>query len=74
MKYVKCLFGFSLVPKSDESSNYVSNKSSDDKEEEESDEISIYYRAVWAHSCSFACYIVDFAACLYSGIYSFLFI
>ena len=45
---------FWLVTESDESSNNVSNELSDEKEEEESDKISIYYRAVWARSCSFA--------------------
>ena len=57
MYYVNSLFGFCLVPKSDESSNDVSNESSDDKEDEESDKIPIYYCVVWARSCSFACSI-----------------
>ena len=57
MQYVKCLFGFCLVPESDESSDDVSNELSDEKEDKESDEISIYHRAVWTRSCSFVCYI-----------------
>ena len=60
MYHVKCLFGFCLVPESDESSGDVSNESSDDKEDEESDEIQIYYRAIWTRSCSFTCFITDF--------------
>ena len=59
MYYVKCLFGFCLVPKSDESYDDVSNESFDDKEDKESDKISIYYRAVWTRSCSSALQIVD---------------
>ena len=35
MYYVKCLFGFCLVPEPDESSDDVSNESSDDEEDEE---------------------------------------
>ena len=58
MQYVKCLFGFFLVPESAESSGDVSNESSDDKEDEESDKISIYYCAAWTRSFSFVCYIV----------------
>ena len=59
MQYVKCLFGFCLVPESGESSDNVSNKSSDDKEDEESDEILIYYHSVWTRSFSFAYSIAD---------------
>ena len=59
MQYVKCLFGFCLVPESDESSNDVFNDPSDDKEEEKSDDILIYYRAVWTRSFSFTCYIAN---------------
>ena len=57
MYYVKCLFGFCLVPESDESSDDVSNELSDEKEDKESDEIPMYYRAVWTRSCSLACFI-----------------
>ena len=57
MWYVKCLVSFCLVPESYESSDNVSDESSDDDEDEELDEISIYFRAVWTHSCSFACSI-----------------
>ena len=53
------MFGFCLVPESDESSEDFSNESYDDEEDEESDEISMYYCAVWIRSCSFACSIVD---------------
>ena len=57
MQYVKCLLGFCLVPESDESPYDVSNESFDDGEGKESDEISIYYCAVWTSSCSFAFYV-----------------
>ena len=57
MQYVKCFVGFCLVPESDESSNDVSDESSDEYEDKESDKISIYFRAVWTRSCSFACSI-----------------
>ena len=52
-----------FVPESDESSKDVFKESSDDDKEEESDEISIYFCAVWARSCYFVCSIADFAAC-----------
>ena len=61
MWYVKCLVSFCLVPESYESSDNVSDESSDDDEDEELDEISIYFRAVWTHSCSFACSTAAFA-------------
>ena len=57
MYYVKCLFGFCLVPESDESADNFPYESSDDKEDEESYKISIYSRDVWTCSCYFACYI-----------------
>ena len=57
MQYIKCLVDFCLVPESDDSSNGVSEVSSDDYEDEESDEISIYFRVVWTHYFSFACSI-----------------
>ena len=57
------LIGFFLVPESDESSYDVSNKSSDENEDKESDEIPIYFCAVWTHSYSFTCFIADFVSC-----------
>ena len=57
MQYVKCLVCFFLVAQSDESSNNISDKSSDDNEDKESKEIWMYFRSVWTRSCSFACSI-----------------
>ena len=57
------LVDFFLVPESDESSKDVSNKSYRDDEDEGSDEISIYFCAVWKLYCSFVCSIADFVAC-----------
>ena len=37
----------------------VSNNSYDDEEDQESEETSIYYCAIWTHPCSFVCYDVD---------------
>ena len=57
------LVGVCLVPESDDSLYNVSNESSEDDEDKESEKISIYFCAVWTRSCYFACLIVDFAAC-----------
>ena len=57
------LVGICLVPESDESSKDVSDESSEVDEDKESDEISIYLRAVWTRYCSFVCSMADFAAC-----------
>ena len=59
MQHVKCLVGFCLVPESDDLPDKVSNESSDDDEDQESDEISIYLCAIGTRSCSFACSIAD---------------
>ena len=57
------LVGFCLVPESDESSEYVSNESSEEDEDKESDKMPIIFSAIWTHSCSFVCYIAAFADC-----------
>ena len=57
MQYIKCLVGFYLVPKSDEASDNISNESSNGNEDEESDEMSMYFCTVWTRYCSFACSI-----------------
>ena len=62
LDYVTGLVGFCLVPESDKSYDDISNASSEDDEDEESDEISIYFCAVWTHSFSFSCSIAAFAA------------
>ena len=46
---VTVLVGICLLPESDESSDNVSNKSSED---EDSDEITIVFYAIWTHSYS----------------------
>ena len=51
LDYVSSLVDFCLVPESDESLDDFSNKSSEDDEDEESDEISIYFCAIWTRSC-----------------------
>ena len=43
---------FCLLSESDESSDDVSNKSFEDNEDEELDEISIQFCTVWTRSCS----------------------
>ena len=68
------LFYSFLVPESDESSYYVSDELYEDDEDEESDDILIYLCAIWTRSCSFVCYIADFADCWYSGTCCSLFI
>ena len=60
---VNGLVHFCLVPESYESSDDVSDELSEDDEDEKSDEISIYFCAVWTRSCSFVCSVADFAAC-----------
>ena len=60
---VTSLVGFCLVPGSDESSDDVFNESSEVDEDEESDNILIYFCAVWTWSSSFACAIAAFAYC-----------
>ena len=47
------LVGFYLVSESDESSDNVYNESSEDDEDKESDEFSIYFCAIRTRSCSF---------------------
>ena len=54
------LVGFYIVPEPDNSSHDVSDDSFEDDEDKESDEISIYFCAIWTRSCSFACSIADF--------------
>ena len=49
---VTSLVHFILVPESYESSDDVYNESSEEDEDEESDEILIYFCAIWTHSCS----------------------
>ena len=54
MYYVKCLFGFCLVPESDYSSEDVSNESSDNKEDKESEKnwyIIVPYGHIIVPSC-----------------------
>ena len=68
------LVGFCLVLELYESSNNVSDESSEDNEDEESDKISIYFCAVWTRSYSFACYVADFADFWSSGTYCSLLI
>ena len=46
------LVGVCLVPESDKSSDDVSNKSSEDYEDEESDKISIEFCAIRTRYCS----------------------
>ena len=53
------LVKFCLVLESDKSSDDVFISSSEDDEDKESDEISIYLCAVWTRSCYFACSIAD---------------
>ena len=65
---------FCLAPESDDSSKDVSDKSSGDDEDEESDNISIYFRCVWTRSFSFAFSIAAYAACWSSGTCCSLFI
>ena len=57
MYYVEGLFGFFLVPESDDLPDDVSNESYDDKDDKEPEKKLIYYRDVWKRSCPFACYI-----------------
>ena len=57
------LVGFCLVPESDDSSDDIYDKLSEDDEDEEPDEISIYFCAVWTRSCYFTYSIAAFAAC-----------
>ena len=56
------LVGFCLVLESDELTYDVSDESSEDDEDKESDKTSIYFCAIWTRSFSFACYIAAFAA------------
>ena len=68
------LIGFCLVPESDESSNNDFDDLSEDDEDEESENISIYFCAVWTRYFPFACSIADFAACWPPGTCCSLFI
>ena len=62
MTTLVCL-GFSLVPDTDESSNDVSDESSEENEGKELDERYIKFLAGSTHSCYFSCSIADLAAC-----------
>ena len=60
---VTSLVGFCLVLESYESSNYLLDGSSEDDEDKESNEIPIYFCALWTRSCYFACSNAAFADC-----------
>ena len=60
MYYVEGLFGFFLVPESDDLPDDVSNESYDDKDDKEPEKKLIYYRDVWKRSCHFVCSIAAF--------------
>ena len=53
---------FFFVTESDESSDNVSNESSEEDKNKESNELSIYFYALWTHYCSFAFSVAYFAA------------
>ena len=54
---------FLLVLESEDSYKDVLDESYEDKEEKESDKISIYFCAIWTRSCPFACSVAAFPAC-----------